>query len=185
MYIVCWLAHISDKGKYLAAPSRNKNAPPPSPPLTTLSYPRDKKSQKTKMTPQPQTSPETNCASTPRDFVLIQTRSLRGRKLFNCDLQKWHSVFTPVRVLYRVCPFVALLKATFSENSHFVLSCRYIKAVIVNLLCLLICVRPRKILLGGATLEKISLDNPIMLTMIDTVCRARVASQFSGETSSS
>ena len=33
------------------------------------------------------------------------------------------------------CPLVALLKVTYAENSHFVLSCRYYKAFIVNRLC--------------------------------------------------
>ena len=38
-----------------------------------------------------------------------------------------------------VCPFVALLKLRYAENSHIVLSSRYQKAFICNLLCALIC----------------------------------------------
>ena len=38
-------------------------------------------------------------------------------------------------ILYYVCPFVA---STYAENSHIVLSSRYYKAFIFNLLCVLI-----------------------------------------------
>ena len=37
-----------------------------------------------------------------------------------------------------VCTFVALLKATYAEHSYIVLSSRYKKALIFNLLCVLI-----------------------------------------------
>ena len=47
-------------------------------------------------------------------------------------------MFTPFRVVY-VCPFVALLKATYVENSHIVLSCRYEKVFMFNLLCVFSC----------------------------------------------
>ena len=43
-------------------------------------------------------------------------------------------VFSPFRVLYL---FVALSKATYAENSHIVVSSRYEKAFILNLLCVL------------------------------------------------
>ena len=58
--------------------------------------------------------------------VDFQTRSLRGRQPFNCDLQQQHSAkfFSLFRVLRL---FVVLLKATYAENLHIVLSSRYIK----------------------------------------------------------
>ena len=36
--------------------------------------------------------------------------------IFNGDIQV--SVFSPVRVLYLACPFVALLKATYAEKNR-------------------------------------------------------------------
>ena len=47
--------------------------------------------------------------------------------IVNSDIQL--SVYS-ISCFISVCPFVALLKATYAENSHIVLSCRYYKAFI-------------------------------------------------------
>ena len=41
--------------------------------------------------------------------------------------------------VFYICPFVALSKAMYADNSHIVLSSRYYNAFIFNLLCVLIC----------------------------------------------
>ena len=59
-----------------------------------------------------------------------------NKERFLISTKQKQSEFSPY-----VCPFVALLKATYAENSHIVLSSRYLKkkSFIVNLLCVLIC----------------------------------------------
>ena len=66
------------------------------------------------------------CANFRHIFDHFQTQSLRGRSfltaIFNSDIQL--SVYS-FSCFISVCRFVALLKATYAENPHIVLSCRY------------------------------------------------------------
>ena len=61
--------------------------------------------------------------------------------IFNSDTQL--SVYSCACFIF-LCPFVALLKATYAENSHIVLCCQHQKAFMVNLLCVLICFLERQ-----------------------------------------
>ena len=54
--------------------------------------------------------------------------------IFNSDIQQSVDSFS---CFISFCPFVALYAATYAENSHIVLSCRYYKALVFNLLCVL------------------------------------------------
>ena len=54
--------------------------------------------------------------------------------IFNSDIKRSYSFSCSISV----CPFLVLLKATYAENSRIALSCRYSKAFIFNLLCVLI-----------------------------------------------
>ena len=55
---------------------------------------------------------------------------------FNSDIQL-SLYFCPCFI--PVCPFVALVKATYAENSHIAVSCRFQNAFIFNVLCVFIC----------------------------------------------
>ena len=48
----------------------------------------------------------------------FQTRSLRGRELFNCDLQQWHSAEFFFSFSCFIYVFVRLSKVTYAENSQ-------------------------------------------------------------------